>query len=382
MQGDQRRAGSRCRESPPVARVGGRRAGAGVRARSGRLRCRRPRSRAPPAMIAVPSEHRRRLRLTPAWTADAATSASGVVGEAVFALQRPLHAYFPRARAADRDAAAVPDSRCRACHEEVLDGVVVSNGIRINHASCATTASCTDCHSSTAHGSATRWVRSYDMDGCLECHMDVGQRGMRPLSPGQERLRSRQVLRLRRDSRSQMEDHARDGRRRHLHRVPRGARLRRLPRRGRAARTEVRRRPRVVCGSTEGEVRVLPQGGVLQRLPRDEDAAPGRIHSAACRSARRSSLTCARAAMTKSDCTNCHVKHAHPGGAVGTLFAGEVGSGERRACEPPPGRCDPHADPDHPHLEPEGGLPALRDDRPVPDTHLGHRPHVRHDGPG
>ena len=98
----------------------------------------------------------------------------GVLGEAVFAVQRPLHAFFPVGRAADRDAAKVPDSRCEACHEKVLQGVVVSNGMRIDHAKCAANASCTECHSSTAHGSATRWVRSYDMDRCLECHAATG----------------------------------------------------------------------------------------------------------------------------------------------------------------------------------------------------------------
>jgi hypothetical protein len=96
---------------------------------------------------------------------------SGVLGRAAFALQRPLHAYFAQARPANRDAAAVPDRRCRACHATALQGVVDSNGIRMNHASCATAASCTDCHSTTAHGSATRWVRTYDMDDCLTCHI-------------------------------------------------------------------------------------------------------------------------------------------------------------------------------------------------------------------
>jgi len=95
---------------------------------------------------------------------------AGAVGEAVFALQRPLHA-FARARTADREAAQVPDARCSVCHAEAQEGVVVSNGLRMNHASCAANASCTDCHSTVAHGSATRWVRSYEMDGCLECHM-------------------------------------------------------------------------------------------------------------------------------------------------------------------------------------------------------------------
>jgi hypothetical protein len=68
----------------------------------------------------------------------------------------------------------VPDIRCTACHNEDLKGVVGSKGIKINHASCAAGASCTDCHSSIAHGTATKWVRSYDMDMCLECHMKTG----------------------------------------------------------------------------------------------------------------------------------------------------------------------------------------------------------------
>ncbi len=96
---------------------------------------------------------------------------SGAIGEAALALRRPLHAYFEVGRVANRDAAAVPDDRCAACHETALQDVVVSNGIRMNHASCAAGASCTDCHSATAHGSATQWIRSYDMEACLVCHM-------------------------------------------------------------------------------------------------------------------------------------------------------------------------------------------------------------------
>ena len=97
--------------------------------------------------------------------------APGATGSVVFALRQPLHEYVPIARGDNRDAAAVPDSRCRSCHEDVFTKVVVSNGIRVNHASCASEASCTDCHSTVAHGKATGWARSYDMDGCLECHM-------------------------------------------------------------------------------------------------------------------------------------------------------------------------------------------------------------------
>jgi len=97
---------------------------------------------------------------------------SGAIGEVVFALQRPLHARFSRVRPANRDAAAVADERCLECHSDIEQGVVTANGIRIKHASCGTTASCTECHSATAHGAATKWVRSYDMEACLECHAD------------------------------------------------------------------------------------------------------------------------------------------------------------------------------------------------------------------
>jgi len=98
----------------------------------------------------------------------------GAVGEVVFALRRPFHTRFSRVRRADRDAAAVPDERCLECHQDIEQTVVAANGIRIKHTSCAASASCTDCHSATAHGAATKWVRSYDMEACLECHAASG----------------------------------------------------------------------------------------------------------------------------------------------------------------------------------------------------------------
>jgi len=94
----------------------------------------------------------------------------GVLGQAVFALQRPLHRYVPLSPSAARDAAAVSDSRCEACHADALQGVSAAGGIRIKHTTCASALPCTECHSSTAHGSATKWLRSYDMEGCIECH--------------------------------------------------------------------------------------------------------------------------------------------------------------------------------------------------------------------
>lgn len=99
---------------------------------------------------------------------------SGSIGRMVFAVQQPLHAYVPRGSAVAREAAAVPDERCRSCHEGALQGVVSANGIRTNHSTCAVGAECTDCHSTTAHGAATKWIRSYDMDRCLACHLASG----------------------------------------------------------------------------------------------------------------------------------------------------------------------------------------------------------------
>jgi hypothetical protein len=104
--------------------------------------------------------------------------APGIVGRAVFTLKDPLHGYLTLSRKANRDAAAVADARCKSCHEEALKGAVVeAKGIRVNHATCAVDAACTDCHSSVAHGSATPWIRSYNMDACLECHLTQGSTG-------------------------------------------------------------------------------------------------------------------------------------------------------------------------------------------------------------
>jgi len=101
----------------------------------------------------------------------------GPVGTAVFVLQQPLHVYPGGARAVSRDAAAVPDSRCIACHETVFSAVTASKGIRMSHASCARDGSCTDCHSSVAHGRASQWIRTADMERCLECHVALEKTG-------------------------------------------------------------------------------------------------------------------------------------------------------------------------------------------------------------
>ncbi|MDO8963138.1 MAG: NapC/NirT family cytochrome c [Coriobacteriia bacterium] len=69
----------------------------------------------------------------------------------------------------------VSSSACRSCHGRIFDGVTARNGLRFDHTFCASTpAQCTDCHSATAHGRSTRWVRTPVMEECVRCHVDRG----------------------------------------------------------------------------------------------------------------------------------------------------------------------------------------------------------------
>jgi len=95
----------------------------------------------------------------------------GTLDWLAFSWRQPLHMVKRVRPGATRDSATVPDSRCASCHEEIYAATLTSNGVRIAHESCAANSSCTDCHSATAHGAATSWIRSYAMDQCLECHI-------------------------------------------------------------------------------------------------------------------------------------------------------------------------------------------------------------------
>ena len=64
----------------------------------------------------------------------------------------------------------VKDSQCLSCHEEVMKRDVTANGATIRHSVCAKGRMCVDCHNQTAHGSAISWPRTYSMNQCLECH--------------------------------------------------------------------------------------------------------------------------------------------------------------------------------------------------------------------
>lgn len=64
---------------------------------------------------------------------------------------------------------------CLTCHEDVLAGLTSgTGGYKINHATCAPGATCDSCHSTTAHGAATRWKRQPIMEDCTSCHTRKG----------------------------------------------------------------------------------------------------------------------------------------------------------------------------------------------------------------
>lgn len=100
---------------------------------------------------------------------------AGFVDRVAFSLGQPLTMFIPLGGHPGRADAAVPDGRCLACHDDLRAAVVTADGVRIAHATCAAGADCTDCHSTTAHGAEARWVRRYDMDTCLACHIGQAQ---------------------------------------------------------------------------------------------------------------------------------------------------------------------------------------------------------------
>jgi hypothetical protein len=66
--------------------------------------------------------------------------------------------------------AGVTNATCLSCHQAVMTRVVVANGLSIEHSKCSKGRLCTDCHSTTAHGTAVRWATTPQMNQCLDCH--------------------------------------------------------------------------------------------------------------------------------------------------------------------------------------------------------------------
>lgn len=64
------------------------------------------------------------------------------------------------------------DGACTGCHDATMSsGVVSAKGLRIKHSTCAIDSHCFSCHSSSAHGRATRVARTPTMTQCTTCHV-------------------------------------------------------------------------------------------------------------------------------------------------------------------------------------------------------------------
>jgi hypothetical protein len=66
--------------------------------------------------------------------------------------------------------AGIADQTCLSCHSAVMTRVVTVNGLSIKHAKCANGRMCVNCHSDTAHGRAVKWIQTSQMNQCLDCH--------------------------------------------------------------------------------------------------------------------------------------------------------------------------------------------------------------------
>jgi hypothetical protein len=64
----------------------------------------------------------------------------------------------------------IPDETCLSCHDAVMKKTVTRDGLSIQHSKCAKGRVCTDCHSETAHGTSVQWPKTPQMNQCLDCH--------------------------------------------------------------------------------------------------------------------------------------------------------------------------------------------------------------------
>jgi len=65
---------------------------------------------------------------------------------------------------------AVADAACLSCHRGVMQRKVTANELSILHEQCTKGRRCTDCHADTAHGSAVSWITTVNMNQCIDCH--------------------------------------------------------------------------------------------------------------------------------------------------------------------------------------------------------------------
>lgn len=235
-----------------------------------------------------------------------------------FALREAFHMILPLVDGAGRDWAAVENERCLSCHETINTKVVTLNGIRTDHKSCATDAQCSDCHSSVAHGGVTSWVRGYDMETCLACHVSEASTECDVCHVTRDRDR-------RVSTGSFAVTHGKEWRKTHgmgntatctvCHTAAKCEKCHGagLPH-GKGfidQHSEVSTSPAAKCTSCH-EQRFCSDCHGLQ-MPHSKGFV--RAHA---RRAEADPKLCRRC-HAESDCVQCHVKHIHPGGAIGAL---------------------------------------------------------------
>jgi len=213
--------------------------------------------------------------------------------------------------------AGVPDDTCLSCHADVMTRIVKAKGLSIEHSKCSKGRLCTECHSDTAHGTATRWIQTATMNQCLDCHDTARVRSdcdmCHSARSAQERLRTGEWV------------------------VTHGANWKQTHGMG-TLKSCAACHPNNFCVRCH-EIQ-LPHGSDFIRS-HPVDAIPHRkacivchqqtfcdnchglamphpkgftpTHSALVR--KNGSGACLRCHV-QDDCTNCHVKHVHPGGAI------------------------------------------------------------------
>ena len=66
----------------------------------------------------------------------------------------------------------VGNAACLRCHAKMVSaGLVSKNGISIDHTRCIVASTCEDCHDTAIHGTASRYVRTVNMNSCVACHI-------------------------------------------------------------------------------------------------------------------------------------------------------------------------------------------------------------------
>lgn len=249
-----------------------------------------------------------------------------VTGRFAFGFRQAYHMTVPIVSGRGREWETVPDARCLACHEDVQSATVSANGVRISHALCATDERCSDCHAATAHGGATTWARTYDMETCLGCHVSQGAAecdlchdgrlpadrvttGVFAITHGPQWESTHGMG----DSATCIACHtAASCEKCHGVGLPHSVKY--VERHAADA-----ARPEARCGSCH-ETSTFCDG--CHGLPMPHPAGFTEGHAALAEADQRLCDRC----HADPDCTRCHEMHVHPGGAIGTL---EDGGGER-----------------------------------------------------